>query len=276
MTYVEVVQRLREADLVFLGEQHDNPVHHAIRARLVSDLHRPGLRLVFEQLPVAGGQAFLIPPQEGDLLPFLQRQGFREKAWAWPLHAPLFAIAQTLSIPVAGGNLAPGTGRRIYAQGSAALPPEVEQALMQAPLLAQERAALDEALVEGHCGQLPSAMLPMMRLIQQATDVSLVLNAYAHRPSVVIAGNGHVQKIFGMPQAARRIFPHTNLWSVGFVEQPAIAHADRGSQDQAERQRFESLIPGSEDQQRYDLIWITPGVDRVDPCKDFSLGGKTR
>ncbi|HSG21034.1 MAG TPA: ChaN family lipoprotein, partial [Burkholderiaceae bacterium] len=130
VSYAELVQTLRAADLVFLGEQHDNQAHHETRARLVADLSRPGLTLVFEQLPAQG--RFTIPPQEPDLLTVLRVQGFQEKAWAWPMHAPLFAVAQRLAIPLSGGNIQSGLGRRVYAEGPQALPIEIQQALASA------------------------------------------------------------------------------------------------------------------------------------------------
>jgi uncharacterized iron-regulated protein len=42
-----------------------------------------------------------------------------------------------------------------------------------------------------------------MRLVQQSTDISMVINALTSLPAVVIAGNGHVQKNFGMPHYAK-------------------------------------------------------------------------
>jgi uncharacterized iron-regulated protein len=268
LPYTEFVQALRTADLVFLGEQHDNPFHHEVRARLIADLARPGLRLVFEQLPAQG--RFTISPEATDLLGLLRAQGLQDKAWGWPLHAPLFSVAQRLAIPVSGGNLPAGLGRRVYVEGAQALPPSIQKALLSAPLTGVAREALDRALVDGHCGKLPASMAPVMRLIQQATDLSLLLTAQAEQPAIVIAGNGHVQKIFGIPQYVRQLYPAARYWSVGLLERdtPPPDHPVRPVAETDTRQ-----WPSLEDQQRYDFIWLTPTMDREDPCKGFSLSG---
>jgi len=269
LPYAEFVQTLRTADLVLLGEQHDNPFHHEARARLIADLARPGLRLVFEQLPAQG--RFVIPPEATDLLGMLRARGFQDKAWGWPLHAPLFSVAQRLAIPIVGGNLQPGLGRRVYAEGTQALPLAIQQALASTSLTGSAREALDRALLDGHCGQLPPSMAPVMRLIQQATDLSLLLAAHTELPSVIIAGNGHVQKTFGIPVYARQLYPAARSWSVGLLERAISLPPDH------QVRPVEGIdlpqTPPVEDQERYDFIWVTPTVDREDPCKGFTLGG---
>lgn len=267
LPYAEFVQTLRAADLVFLGEQHDNPFHHEARATLIADLARPGLQLVFEQLPAQ--DRFTIPSQETNVLGLLRARGFQDKAWGWPLHAPLFSVAQRLAIPIAGGNLQPGLGRRVYAEGTQALPLAIQQALASASLTGAAREALDRALVDGHCGQLPASMAPVMRLIQQATDLSLLLAADAERPAIVIAGNGHVQKTFGIPQYAQQLYPDTRHWAVGFLETSTAKRRDDQTVSVGDEEKPSD--PTREDQQRYDFIWPTPAVDREDPCKGFTL-----
>lgn len=269
LPYAEFVQTLRAADLVFLGEQHDNPFHHEARAKLIADLARPGLRLVFEQLPAPG--RFTIPPQEADVLGILRAQGFQDKAWGWPLHAPLFSVAQRLAIPIAGGNLQPGLGRRVYAEGTQALPLAIQQALASTSLTGSAREALDRALLDGHCGQLPPSMAPVMRLIQQATDLSLLLAAQTELPSVVITGNGHVQKTFGIPRYVQQLYPAARSWSVGLLERSSTTVSNVPIPPAVGTKNPEE--PSVEDQQRYDFIWLTPAVDREDPCKGFTLRG---
>ncbi|MEX8518318.1 MAG: ChaN family lipoprotein [Leptothrix sp. (in: b-proteobacteria)] len=42
----QLLASLRASDYVLLGEQHDNPHHHALRGALLADLQRPGAAVV--------------------------------------------------------------------------------------------------------------------------------------------------------------------------------------------------------------------------------------
>jgi uncharacterized iron-regulated protein len=262
ITYEDLVKHLQRADLIFLGELHDNPQHHEHRARLLEDLNRRNLHVVFEQLP---SQApFLIPREGGSLLAYLQSKGFNEKAWQWPLHEPLFLAAQRIGLSVTGGNLIPGQGRRFFSDGLNAVSGDIKSVLDNVPLSAVALEELDVALIEGHCGHLPESMLPTMRLVQQSTDISMALSAVASLPAVVIAGNGHVQKNFGMPHYASYLRPTSNVASVGFLESALLGVSNNSPQEVA---LTATEPPPLRDQQLFDFIWMTTRIDREDPCK---------
>lgn len=262
ITYEDLVSDLRHADLVFLGELHDNPHHHKYRARLLGDLHRTNLHVVFEQLP--SQSPFLIPGEGVSLLEVLKLKGFNGEAWQWPLHEPLFLAVQRYGLAVTGGNLIPGQGRRFFADGLNAVPGEIKAILEKAPLSATALAELDAALIEGHCGHLPKGLLPAMRLVQQSTDISMALSAVASLPAIVIAGNGHVQKNFGMPHYAGYLRPTSKVVSVGFLES-SVLDARNTSVRAAIPIALEP--PALRDQQLFDFIWFTALIDREDPCK---------
>lgn len=121
--------------------------------------------------------------------------------------------------------------------------------------------ALDEALINGHCKQLPASALPAMTRFQRSRDASLAQPVLLDpdRRTLILAGNGHVGRVHGVPrylgaQATRAI-------TVGFVERPA------GSP------------PGPRDTDRADYDWIVvtePVADRDDPCKAFSPPAPTQ
>lgn len=262
VAYEDFVIALRRTDLIFLGELHDNPEHHQHRARLLVDLNRTNLHVVFEQLPSQA--SFLIPGKGSNLLGHLRTKGFNDKAWQWPLHEPLFSAAQRLGIWVTGGNLAPSQGRRFYSDGLNAVPRNIKLILDKAPLSAIALAELDTALIEGHCGHLPERLLPVMRLVQQSTDISMVLSAVASLPAVVIAGNGHVQKNFGMPHYVSYLRPASNVASVGFLESPLVEAYITDTQAVA----LAAIPPPAlREQQAFDFVWMTSKIDREDPCK---------
>ncbi len=254
----ELIERLRHSDFVLLGEQHDNPHHHQRRGQLITQLgprcgvvaeHLPrGAQVVAEHLP-RGAQ---VGPGT-DLLARLQAAGFNAKGWHWPLHEALFAPVLAAGLPLWGGNAPLDTARAVARQGDSALPRDLATLLAAAPLPPAAQAALDQALVDGHCGQLPAARVPAMRAAQRLRDAAMAAALLAAadagaRPAVLVAGNGHVRNDHGVPSLLRAQRPGARIVSVAFVD------------------AADAAVPA-------DLVWTTPvpPTARQDPCAGFTM-----
>lgn len=247
LSRAELLAKLRSSDYVLLGERHDNALHHQRRGELLQALGA-GAPVVAEHL--TRGQRV---PAQGELLPRLEAAGFEAKAWAWPLHEPLFAPAAAPGHRLLGGNVPRELARQVARQGEAALPPELKTVTTPAPLDAAAAQALDADLVQGHCGMLGGERLAGMRWAQRARDAAMWLSlkeaAALGRPAVLLAGNGHVRLDYGVPQLARQDQPAARLLSLGFVESA-------------------SPLQGAP----YDYVWITAAPSgRGDPCAGMQL-----
>lgn len=244
LTRAELLLQCRAVDHLLLGEQHDNPHHHQRRGALIAELGA-GTVVVAEHLErgrrVEAG---------ADVRSRLDAAGFDARSWGWPLHEALFAPVLEAGLTVIGGNADQALVRQAARQGEAAVPAALRDALRAAPLDAAAQAALDRALVDGHCGQLPAARVPSMRLAQRLRDASLALamQASGGRPAVLVAGNGHVRLDHGVPVLLRRLQPQARMLVVGFGEPDW---------------RTEGAP--------YTHLWLTPTVARQDPCAGFSL-----
>jgi len=242
----ELLQALRGADVVLLGELHDNPRHHALRAELLLALGahpadgRPPPVVVAEHLDRGRRVSF-----GADLLASLQGAGFDAQGWDWPLHQPLFAAVARAGLPLSGGNAPRDAVRRVAREGLAAAPADLRPLLDAAPLAPAAQAALDQALVDGHCGRLPAARLPGMRAAQRVRDASmwLALREAGTRPAVLLAGNSHVRRDHGVPQIAAALQSQARVLSVGFTEFGTVTE------------------PAT-----YHYVWTTARAEREDPC----------
>jgi uncharacterized iron-regulated protein len=247
---VEVLaERLRSADVVLLGELHDNPHHHQARASLIPQFATNKTTIVAEHLPT-GRRVTSTGASLGDL----EAAGFNRNGWGWPLHQPLFESVLGRSYALIGGNLPAGFSKELMSQGQAAMPLPMARAYEQAVLPAPARSRLEQDLIDGHCGKLPDKYLAPMKLVQRATDISMATALITHRPSVLVAGNGHVRRDYGVPQVLSVLEPSLKISSVGFYE---------SGTDRAEL--IKSLAG------RYDFVWLTDGTQRTDPCADFTL-----
>ena len=247
----ELLRRISSADMVLLGEVHDNPVDHALRGALLRAFAERRPAVVFEQFMAADGPIAL--PAPGDSMTgWLDRNGFDRRGWRWPLHEPVVTAAIADGRSLWGSNMSRETLRAVVQGGEAAAPEPLRQIMAQAPLDSTARAAVDEDLIEGHCGQLPASQIPGMRAAQVVRDAAMtraLLQAGADGPAWLIAGNGHVQRNVAVPRILTRVAPDKRVLAVGLLER----QGDGAAPEAAERQR-------------YDLVIVTPRTERPDPC----------
>ena len=148
----------------------------------------------------------------------------------------------------------------VMAGGSvSAVPDSLRQLVNQAPLSDAARAVLDSELVEGHCHELPSEMIPGMRMAQVVRDAAMVralLLAGRDGPAWLIAGNGHVRNDVAVPRLLRAAAPKARVVTLGILER----EEDGGPPDAAERRM-------------YDFVIITSRAQRPDPCAQLRRPG---
>lgn len=193
----QLVEALAAAPWVLVGEQHDNPDHHAQQLWLLRSLalQRPSGSLLLEMLGpdqqarVDQAQAVTrqgLPPQ--DLIGALAWQ----PGWDWSLYGPLLRYALAQPYPLLAANLSRQQMMQVYRQRPALQGPLSMAKAVQDTLLADIR--------QSHCGLLPEAQLPAMLAVQQQRDrrmAEALLAAPA--PAVLLAGAFHVRRDLGVP-----------------------------------------------------------------------------
>lgn len=237
------------SDAVLLGEIHDNPRHHALRAQLLGEPALKQRNVVVEYLDA--GQVV----GAGDkLLTRLEQAGFDANGWQWPLHQPLFAAALDQGMSVYGGNLPRDQSRAVFKSRGNNLGAALQALLLHAPLSDDSLAALRREIDEGHCGALPAMMFEGMMAVQRARDASMADEVMQHLPAVLLSGNGHAWKHLGVPHILAANRPGMRSLSVLFLEHGPFADAA------AQAEWLQSW------QGKADYVWVTPPVSRPDPC----------
>lgn len=252
-----VLQALATADVVLLGEVHDNAEQHRIRARWLEQL--AGSRrfaLVMEQFDVDHQPAIDAALREG-LAPreLAERASFRFNGWRWPNYEPYVALAGARSLPLYAGNLPSARIRAVR--------PETLPAVSDAM-----RATLEHEIRTGHCNLLPEAAVAPMVNAQRARDVGMAeVIRRARRdtglPVVLLAGNGHTRADVGVPVYLRDMLPGERIVSVGLLEPPTAAENRAAGSSPA-------ASSSSSSSKSFDVVVTTAHQQREDPCAAFA------
>lgn len=244
----DISPELAKADIVFLGEQHDNPYHHAVQSHYVGKLQPTAI--VFEML--TADQAALVTPElRADAVAL--EAALQWEASGWPdfsMYYPIFSAAPAARI---FGASVPREQLRSVIMGDwvgGADPALVSRFGLDRPLPAAQQNAREALQRESHCNALPEEMLPGMVNAQRLRDAALAsaaLDAWAELggPVVVITGNGHARTDWGAPYLVGLANAEADVFVLG-----------QGEEGQAP--------PGV-----FSQVQDSPGVDRGDPCAAF-------
>lgn len=192
----QLAERLAVASRVLVGEQHDNPDHHALELWLMQVLaaRRPQGSLLLEMLNpdqqarVTAVQSDLVQEKYPSDLPVALSW---QKAWDWSLYGSLMRYLLAQPYPVMSANLDTNEIMPTYRQV-----PESSGSLSAAPAV-HERLL---ALIRDSYGVLPEDRLPALLAVQQQRDRRMAQSLLAAPlPSVLFADAWHVRKDVGVP-----------------------------------------------------------------------------
>lgn len=121
LSYRQVIQRLSQADVIFFGELHDDPIAHWLALELVKDLHARHRLVLGMEMFETDQQEALNRYLRGEI--DIQQLG--EQVRLWPNfstdYAPLLAYAQKEKIPVYATNAPRSLAREVARNGISAL-----------------------------------------------------------------------------------------------------------------------------------------------------------
>lgn len=244
----EIEQIIENSDVVIIGETHDNSSHHDKQAAIVS---RVGPKAVVwemldkEAADALRSQAIMDQGRTDAII------GWSASGWpSFDMYFPIFEAAgdavhygANVSRDASMQALQSGP-RQVLGDGNAA-----DQLGLTKPLPADEQATREAAQLAAHCDALPVEWLPRMVQIQRLRDAKLAqatLTALGETggPVVVITGNGHARRDWGMSRYIQFVAPDVAIFTIGQSENGALAGT-------------------------FDWIIDSPAPERSDPCDAF-------
>ena len=243
---------LATADVAFLGEQHDNPHHHARQAELIAEIAPRAV--VLEMLTPEQAER-ITPALVADEAALEAALGWNASGWPdFAMYHPLFAAAPEAAFY--GAALPRDEAQRMMGEGALAIfGPDAPEYGLGTDLPAEQQTRREALQLAAHCDMMPAEMLPVMVEIQRLRD-ALLARAAARAfddttgPVVVITGNGHARRDWGAPALLGKARADIAIASLGQGE------TSHGAPDGG-----------------FDLVEISADVDRGDPCDAFGDAG---
>ncbi len=261
LTSTDQLSKVLHSKLFFLfGEIHNNPDHHVIQSKLVTqvaNLKSANPDIVFEMVPERLQYVMDKASFSGD--PKLEKLGrlleWEKRGWYdWGNYRPIFTAALRNNLSLKAGNLDRTQTRKISRKGLKSLSTmQLKQLSLGNPLPKQMADSLRNELKLSHCGLLPERALAPMSIVQRARDGAMAraLLRAKTRGGILIAGNGHVRKDRGVP----RLMQQDNLVVIGLIE--------------VEKSKFSYTdypLENDQNQALYDYVIYTPKFDISDQC----------
>lgn len=262
-----MIEDLALADAVFVGEDHDDPAHHAAQRRILEALsgRHPDLAVGLEMLQTPHQPAAdRFASGTTDLPAFIAETDW-ERTWGFPieLYRPILDLVRARKLGLFALNAPGELVRRLSRQGLEALSEEDREALPEMDLENEAHRDFVRKAFSAH-HEMPEDRFLRFYAVQVLWDETMAertVRAMKSEPGaavvdesappdrfvVVFAGSGHVLRRLGIPSRVQRRLPDATIRTVV----PMTAEGDVGA-------RIEEAVA----QHDADWLWITPERER--------------
>ncbi len=284
-----LLRLMADAQVIYLGERHDNERHHQLQLEIVRELLERGRQpaLAFEFFSVEQSGYLLqythkSDPAKSHYRQPLQEDGLRQLlGWKqrsdseWERYAPLLRLAQQQAMPVYGIDLPKAVRSRMVQHGVSGLT-AVERGLLYPTGFENQayQALMQQQLAASHCGLASEDYLARLyetwvaRNDAMAVAIHNIVSEHPAQPVVVLMGAGHARHNMGVYERVEHLQPDIKQINLGLRE---VMQSATGLEDYI--QGVES--GGVSFKPDHEYLWFTPSVDSPDPCEQYHEQLKT-
>lgn len=233
----QVMDDLASVDVVYVGEQHDDPDHHQVELtilRAMAQRHEElGLGMEMFQHPFQRDLDEYLSDEIGEVAMLRRTEWYTRWGFPWDLYAPMVRFARDEQIPVVALNAPTELTKAVARKGLAGLTEEERSQLPELDLNDPEHRAFIGRLLSAHHGMDPER-LDAFYEAQVVWDETMAERTFEYvrgeaedRPMVVLAGIGHVAYGHGIPSRVERrmggagtgrtVIPTTRMRSVSHI-----------------------------------------------------------
>lgn len=230
LTQADILQKLAQADVVYLGETHDNAKDHETQLEIIEKLYsftKQGIKKSSQSKIAISLEMFQRPYQSvinqylaGEITAEqLVEQSEYKRRWGfpWEYYAPIIEFAKKHQIPVLALNTPSEVTRKVSRQGLESLNQEDWKYIPHISEIRtdnQEYRQLFEKLAGGHHQHLSGNSQKLdnfftAQVLWDETMADAIANFVKINPDyqvIVLAGSGHIIYGYGIPsRVARRL-----------------------------------------------------------------------
>ncbi|AFZ32310.1 protein of unknown function DUF399 [Gloeocapsa sp. PCC 7428] len=217
----DLLPHLAKANVVYLGETHNNLQHHQMQLEIIQSLHKqqPKIAIALEmfQRPY---QQFLDQYIAGKLTEqeLLEKTEYNQRwGFPWENYAPILRYAKANKLPVLALNTPSEVTRQVAREGLASLTPQQRQFIPPVTEIRTDNAEYRQMILDAfeqhqQAGHGSSSNFENFFLAQvlwdetMAEKITLFHQSQPNYQIVVLAGQGHIIYGHGIPsRVARRV-----------------------------------------------------------------------
>ncbi|MFB2918594.1 ChaN family lipoprotein [Aerosakkonema funiforme] len=239
-----VLSQLAQANVVYLGETHDNPEDHIIQLQIIEELHRqnPNIAIAMEmfQRPFQ----FELDRYIGNELTEvrLRERTDYENRWGfpWEYYAPILRFAKANRLPVLALNTPTEITRKVARRGLESLSREEQQYIPPLSEIRTDNAAyrvlmlqIYEQMHQGSGSSSSFERFFQAQVLWDETMAEVIAQFLQRNPDfqvVTLVGQGHVVYGYGIPSRVAR-----RLGSANLVQRVVLLNPPDSSQFKADK-----------------------------------------
>lgn len=221
-SFEQIMERLAEARVIYIGETHTTFADHLLQLRIIRALHKksPRLAIGMEMFPASSQPAldrYTLGKGIMDERSFLKESGyFNVWRYDYRYFREIFNFAKEAAIPVVGLNLDEQIVSEVFRSGSTdSLSREVQASLptdrdLDMPGYTERLSEMHTVHIKGkHGSGLAGGFLQAQALWDEtmAQNITNYLTANPDYKMVVLAGTQHTRKDSGIPPRVARRLP---------------------------------------------------------------------
>ncbi len=246
--YSKIVEEIADADIVFFGELHNNPICHWLQYELTKDLYREksGNIILGAEMFEADNQLILNEYLDG----IISAKSYKNEARLWPNYktdyAPLVDFAKDSNLQFIATNIPRRYASVVYKNGFEGLDTlSAEAKLYIAPLPIEYDAEVNcyKSMLEGNenMDSHITETLPMAQAIKDAT-MAYNIAGYINTDKLFIHINGsyHSDNFEGILWYLNKYSPGLKIVTIASVEQVGLDDLD---EEYLNRANFILVVP---------------------------------
>jgi uncharacterized iron-regulated protein len=238
ISYGQMIEDIRKAKLIFVGETHDNKMHHRFQLDVIKGLHDLKIPIaVGLEMFTADNQAILDRWTAGTISEdnFIQAY-YANWNFPWPLYGDIFLYAKDNRIPLIGLNVSPEIAQKVAQSGFSFLTKEEREKLPPETGCVVDKEYMEfirrAYAMHGHRDKQFLYFCEAQLLWDQVMARNLLefLRKNPDKTVVVLTGNGHAWKR-GIPEQVRTLSEKTHYrvllpFVSGYIGPSEIAYED--------------------------------------------------